>query len=119
MAGFRDVTGYLDALEPSVRPEVESLRSQVLASDPRLVEIVKWNAPSYTLDGFDRLTITVSRSNEVRLILHRGVSADGVSPVSVDDPTGVLTWHSDIRASMSAGVDAAAGVAVIRSWLAD
>lgn len=93
----------------------------VMDAEPRLVEIVKWNSASYTLDGEDRLTVSALPSGLVRLVLHRGtVQAENKGAASnfTGDPTALLTWHSDIRASMLAGVDPDAAAAVVRAWLA-
>jgi hypothetical protein len=118
---FGSVAEYLDAQSPAVRDEVEWLRQLVMDAEPRIVEIVKWNSPSYTLDGQDRLTVNVGRSGVVRLVLHRGTAVaatKGAATAFVGDPTGLLTWHSDVRASLMAGVDRERAVAVVRAWLA-
>jgi len=54
---FATVAEFLAAQTPEVRADVESLRTLVMDAEPRLVEIVKWTSPSYTLDGQDRLTV--------------------------------------------------------------
>ena len=119
---FTTVAGYLDALEPTTRAEVDALRELVMDAEPALTEIVKWNSPSYVLRGEDRLTINAAGRGPVRLILHLGVdraeNRDAPSQFA-DDPTGLLTWHSDIRASLTAaGHPRDAVVNVIRAWLA-
>lgn len=114
------VDDYLAAQTPAARAEVEALRAMVMDAEPRLVEIIKWNSPSYTLDGQDRLTVNVGRNDDVRLVLHRGVheqETKGAASTFTGDPDGVLTWHSDIRASLSAA-DAGRARDVVRAWLA-
>jgi len=63
----------------------------------------------------------------VRLILHFGTEraeTKGAVPTFTDDPTGLLTWHSDIRASLELPPEdeleakRSAITAVIRAWLA-
>ncbi len=99
----------------------------VQKAEPRLVEVVKWNSPSYTLDGIDRLTINAAGRGPVRLILHFGTNLPedkGAEPTFSHDPDGLLTWHSNIRASLtSPNVDQLAAerdaiTALIRAWLA-
>ena len=94
---------------------------------PELTEIVKWNSPDYTLDGVDRLTINAAGRGPVRLILHFGTEraeTKGAAPTFTDDPTGLLTWHSDIRASLELPpadeleAQRSPITAVIRAWLA-
>lgn len=114
------VADFLAAQNPDARTAVEALRTLVKDAEPRLVEIVKWNSPSYTLDGEDRLTVNVGRSGDVRLILHRGtaqVETKGAASTFSGDPDGLLTWHSDVRASLAAA-DAGAARDVVRAWLA-
>lgn len=115
------VDDYLAAQSPAARAEVEALRALVRDAEPRVVEIIKWNSPSYTLDGEDRLTVNVGRNDAVRLVLHRGVHEQekkGAASTFAGDPEGLLTWHSDIRASLAAA-DAGRARDVVRAWLAN
>lgn len=84
---------------------------------PDLVESIKWNSPNWSLDGTDLLTVNAGPKGPVRLILHRGAvtpERKGVASSFAGDPDGLLTWHSDIRASLIPGPGAAA---VIRAWV--
>lgn len=125
---YATVVEFLDAQPPGQRATVEWLRALVSAAEPDLVEIVKWNSPDYTLNGVDRLTIHAAGNGPVRLILHFGTDRaedKGAAPTFSGDPDGLLTWHSDIRASLSAPPAAElarkhdAMIAVIRAWLAE
>ena len=119
---FTSVDQFLDSLPVDRRSEAETLRSLVNSAHPGLTESIKWNSPNYSLDGTDMLTMNVPPSGALRLILHRGtkVAEDRAAAPQFDgDPDGLLTWHSNIRASlrMSAS-DADAIVSVIRVWAA-
>lgn len=122
----RTVDEFLAAQDPARREQVEGLRDLVREADPRLVEIVKWNSPNYTIDGADRLTVNAAGRGPVRLILHLGTARaeHAGAPSSFDgDPSGLLRWHSDIRGSLAAppAEDSAARAAVVdvvRAWLA-
>ncbi|MET4156859.1 DUF1801 domain-containing protein [Agromyces sp. PvR057] len=125
---FETVDGFLAAQSPDRRADIDALRALVREAEPGLVEIVKWNSPSYTLGGIDRLTINAAGRGPVRLILHFGTErAEDKGAVSTfgGDPAGLLTWHSDIRASLTLPpADELAGgrgaiVTVIRAWLAE
>ena len=48
---------YMSALDHSRKDEVEALRRVIVDACPELVEHVKWNAPSYQIDGDDRITM--------------------------------------------------------------
>ena len=124
---YRTVDEFLAAQPPDRREQVDVLRALVREAAPELTEIVKWNSPDYTLDGVDRLTINAAGRGPVRLILHFGTEraeSKDTAPSFTDDPAGLLTWHSDIRASLElppAGELEAKRqpiVAVIRAWLA-
>jgi len=125
---FATVDEYLAAQAPEQRAAVESLRKLVHEAEPGLTEIIKWNSPDYTLDGVDRLTINAVGTRPVRLILHFGTQRaedKAVTPMFSGDPDGLLTWHSDIRASLAMPTadelaeKRDAIVAVIRAWLSE
>ena len=125
---FATVDGFLAAQSPERRADVEALRALVLEAEPGLSEIVKWNSPSYVLDGVDRLTINAAGNGPVRLILHFGTRRaedTAAAPAFAGDPEGLLTWHSNIRASLAlpqAAELAAKREAIlelIRAWLAE
>jgi len=119
---FATVEQFLAAQPADRLAEVEALRWVVRDAAPGITEIIKWNSPSYVWRGEDRLTINVGRG-PARLVLHRGVAqAENKSAASTftGDPAGLLTWHSDIRASMPAPglADRGAAIAVVKEWLA-
>ncbi|MGW9182602.1 DUF1801 domain-containing protein [Agromyces sp. NPDC055661] len=123
---FRTVDEFLAAQDPARRAQVELLRSLVREAEPRLVETVKWNSPDFVLDGVDRVTVNAAGRGPVRLILHFGTARAeraGVASRFGGDPDGLLTWHSDIRASLTAPpaddpAAQAAVVSLVRAWLA-
>ena len=124
---FATVDEFLTAQEPQRRADVESLRALVREAGPSLTEIVKWNSPDYTLDGVDRLTVNAAGTGPVRLILHFGTERaedTSAAPTFAGDPDDLLTWHSNIRASLALPASdeleakRPAMAAVIRAWLA-
>lgn len=126
-ATFTTVNEFLTAQPLERRADVESLRRLVQEAEPRLHEVIKWNSPSYTLDGMDRLTINAAGKGPVRLILHLGTERKedkGAAPTFSHDPDSLLTWHSNIRASLTLpnadhlAAERHAITAVIRAWLA-
>ena len=125
---FATVDEFLTSHEPQRRAEIESLRTLVHEAEPALTEIVKWNSPDYTLDGVDRLTINAAGKGPVRLILHFGTERPedkGAAPTFAGDPDDLLTWHSNIRASLpmppteKLPAERGAIISVIRAWLAE
>lgn len=125
-AQFPTVAEFLDAQTPERRAEVEWLRALVFEAEPGVGEKIKWNSPNYTLNGVDRLTINAAGKGPVRLILHFGTDRaeeKNAAPTFSGDPRRLLTWHSDIRASLPVppatqlAEDRDALIAVIRAWL--
>jgi hypothetical protein len=124
---FTTVDGYLEALGDESRAAVDALRAIVLAAHPNVTEHLKWNSPSFVVDGVDRATVNIDRTGAIRLVLHQDTAKAEHAGAATDfegDPLGILTWHSDIRASLRVGgaADIAARheelAAVIRAWLA-
>ncbi|MET1042549.1 MAG: DUF1801 domain-containing protein [Microbacteriaceae bacterium] len=124
---FRTVDEFLAAQPPARREQVDALRAIVIEAAPELSEIVKWNSPSYTLDGIDRLTVNSAPGGPLRLILHFGTARTehtGAEHTFMNDPDALLSWHSDIRASLMLPpldeLDAKRQpiIDVIRAWLA-
>ncbi|MCA0218015.1 MAG: DUF1801 domain-containing protein [Actinobacteria bacterium] len=120
---FATVEEFLAAQTPQVRSKVELLRTLVTDAEPGTVEAIKWNSPNFSLAGEDRLTVNVDGKGAVRLILHRGTGVaehKGATTRFTGDPHALLTWHSDIRASLPVTDDlnTDAARAIVLAWLA-
>lgn len=101
---YATVEAFLHDQAPERRELISTLREIVLTAREDVVEIVKWNSPSYLHDGMDRITINARSKDAVRLILHVGVSTPHDKQASralVDDPDALLHWHSNDRASIT------------------
>jgi hypothetical protein len=101
---FGSVDEFLAAQTDAVRAQVNALREIILGIDPALAEHVKWNSPSFVFAGDDRITLHARGSAPVRVVLHQGATTaeDTTAPATFDgDPDALLTWHSNIRASLT------------------
>ena len=111
-------TAHVDAMGHPRREQIERAREAVLAADERLVESVKWNAPSYAI-GEHLVTLRLRPGDRVEVILHRGVAAraDDVAPVLEDDR---LDWRAPDRAVRALGAeeDPALLTPLVTQWLA-
>ncbi|WP_156465886.1 MULTISPECIES: DUF1801 domain-containing protein [unclassified Rathayibacter] len=111
-------TAHVDAMAHPRREQIEGAREAVLAADDRLVESVKWNAPSYAL-GEHLVTLRLRPGDRVEVILHRGVAAraDSVAPV-LEDPR--LDWRAPDRAvrTLDHDEDPHLLTPLVRQWLA-
>ncbi len=121
-----DVDAWLIGLNHPQKDVIDAVRSAVLASDPRIVEGIKWNAGSFrTTEWFATFNVHGPMGPKVvGLVLHLGakVRARGVS---VADPAGLLTALGKDRALVTfadlADVEqkAAAFDTLLRAWIAE
>ncbi len=115
--------GWLTAQTPAVRSAVERLRGMVLASDNGVTEHIKWNGPSFCIDGDDRITVGLVPKGGVRAILHRGVKVKDASDFAFPDGSGLIQWAAPDRgvitftdeAAIAANAEAVADIC--RRWL--
>ena len=104
MNKYKTVEEYLNDLDTDKRAQVEALEKIILNTHAELTEHIKWNAPSYVLDGEDRITFnTYNKEGVVKLVLHMGATRkeDKKAGPIMADPTGLVTWNSDIRGMLS------------------
>lgn len=79
------------------RGEIDELRAVIQKAVPELTEQVKWNAPSFGIEGDDRVTFRLQPGDRVELIFHRGVKKRA-DAFSFDDTTKLLDWVAADRA---------------------
>ena len=99
-AKYTTVKAFIADLPAERAAEVNALRKIILKTNPRLDEHIKWNAPSYSLDGEDLITFNMHDKNHTRLVLHAGATRteDKDAPPAYHDESDMLDWKSDIRA---------------------
>lgn len=109
MQKFKTVEEFLESLDADKRAQVDELRDIILGVDLSVTEHIKWNAPSYVLDGEDRITFNVlNKEGRVKLVLHMGATRqeDKKGDPILPDTTGLIEWSSDIRGILSfSGLD--------------
>jgi hypothetical protein len=119
------VAAFLKSLKHPLAPALEAVRSAILKASPGITEGIKWNCPSFYLNGwFATLNI---RNDRVFLVLHQGVKArkDSTIRTRIPDPEGLLTWHSPDRASLGFASEAdfrnrrRAFDAILAAWAAE
>lgn len=116
---------FMDQLDHPLKDVAAELRDIVRHAHPELTEGVKWNAPSYSIGGDDRITFNLSANDKVRIIFHRGAKMKDARTGHgiIDDPAGLLEWASDDRAiaTFRTQEEAASAkralVAVIKEWI--
>ena len=117
-----DVDTYLAGLTHAHLAGIRRLRAAILGADDRIVEHIKWNAPSFGVGGGDDLvTMRLAPGDVFQLVLHRGVAKQS-GAVTIPDPDGLLQWRSRDRAIVEISAREAelesAIVALVRAWLA-
>lgn len=107
-AAAAEVADFMDKLEHPMKREIEALRAIVRDADARLAEGIKWNAPSYSVDGEDRITFNLRGKGMIRLVFHAGAKKKNLNIRAAwgEDKSGLLEWAADDRAIVKlAGMD--------------
>jgi len=91
------IDSYLNDLAPDARQMIDALRTIVRTALPDAVETIKWNAPSFAVDGEDRVTLGLGRKGEARLVLHRGATRRASIDLTAVDQTALASWPAPDR----------------------
>lgn len=94
---YKSVEAFLADLPADALAVAQGLRALIKAAHPGLVEQVKWNAPSFSLDGTDLVTLGVERDGSIRLVLHRGAKVKDNAGFRFDDPSRLARWPAPDR----------------------
>jgi len=97
-----EVTDFLDQINPFLRDEIEYLRSIIMSTGMNLTEGIKWNAPSYSINGNDRITLRINSPKMIQIIFHRGAKVQKQPPERIlGDKYTILLWKENDRAIAS------------------
>ena len=91
------VDAWLGNVDSPMRAMITPLRALALGAAPGVTEQIKWNAPSFSLGGADRITMGIEAKGGVRAILHRGVKVQNAAGFAFDDPAGLARWPAADR----------------------
>lgn len=122
--GAAAVDAWLAALEHPLKPVVVAVRAALAEAAPEFGEQIKWNAPSFTRGGEDKLTFNIRQNGPLLLIFHRGARVKDSAGFVFADDTGLMDWKAPDRAVVTIAGPAdweaqgAAIVALARRWLA-
>lgn len=97
---YASLDDFWTRIEEPRRAIALQVREILLTTEPELVETLKWNAPSFALNGQDRMTFNLSAANQVRIVFHAGATTkeDKAGDRLFVDETNLLQWQSNIRA---------------------
>ena len=62
-----------------------------------ITERIKWNAPSFGVDGDDRVTFKLHPPDRLQLVVHRGAKARDMQGFTFADPSGLVRWVAPDR----------------------
>jgi hypothetical protein len=117
----REVDRFMERLDHPLKEEVERLRTAILDSNDRIMEHIKWNAPSFFYAGEDRVTFRLHPEDRVQLVFHRGAKAKSdAGEFAFEDDTGLLRWVADDRAVVAlrdAGARQRDLVEIVNRWV--
>lgn len=99
MDKYKTVDEFMSGLDVDRRSQVQKLREYILETEPLLTEHIKWNAPSYVLNGEDRITFnTMNKEQAVKLVFHMGATRkEDKKGEPILNNTNMIEWASDIR----------------------
>jgi hypothetical protein len=90
---------FMSGLDHPLKEGIERLRAAILDSNDGITERVKWDAPSFSYAGEDRVMFRLFPEDRVRLIFHLGSKPkDDADTFAFDDDTGLLRWVATGRA---------------------
>lgn len=124
-SGGHEVEAFLASLAHPHKDAIVRLRALLRDADPRVVEGLKWNAPSFAIDEHFA-TFQLRAKTGVMLVMHFGAKKRASLPerTAIADPDGLLAWVAADRATITfadlADVEAKreSFVAVVRAWIA-
>ena len=123
MAAKITLEAYLHGVDSAARPALDHLRRIVHDARPDLLEEVKWNAPSFSHNGEDRVTLGLDGKGGLRVVLHRGAAVKETAGFAFEDGDRLARWPAPDRgvvqfkseADLAAKADALARL--VRRWV--
>jgi Domain of unknown function (DU1801). len=91
LTGVEEVALFINNTQHPMKKEIETICEIIRRSGVELSEHVKWNAPSFTHYGEDRITLKLNSPKSVDLVFHRGSKVKEMPDNRlIDDSTGLL-----------------------------
>lgn len=90
-----------DLPKHSRQAEIDRLCELIRSADPAITEHVKWNAPSFCIDGDDRVTLRLQPKDRVQIIVHRGAKVKDTTGFHFADESGLIRWLAPDRGEIT------------------
>lgn len=100
MKNTQDVNEFVISLKHPQENIIQLMRELIKKSSSELVEGIKWNSPSYSLEGNDIITFNFHYKGVISLVFHTGPKGKDThtkKQLFVDE-TNHLEWLADKRA---------------------
>jgi hypothetical protein len=81
---------FLAKFNDERKPLLEALLKTIDEECPDLSETIKWNAPTFSDEGKDRLTVMLHKIDRIGLILHTGAKPK-------EDKKAVKRWIEETK----------------------
>lgn len=96
-----DIKTYMKELVHPQKSEIEYLRKSIHSALPGAEENVKWNAPNFTINGIDCITLKINPPGKLYIVFHCGVKPNKqLNKENFAEHTAILTWKDEFRAVM-------------------
>jgi hypothetical protein len=99
-----EVDDWLDRYNNPMKPVVVAMRDAILASDPRIEETIKWQAPTFTYKG-NMASFFPKSKKHASLMFHLGASIEGSFPHLEGDGKEARTFKVMDLSDLEAKVD--------------
>jgi uncharacterized protein YdhG (YjbR/CyaY superfamily) len=91
------VDAFMAKLDHPLKAEVQTVRDIIKAVDPAITEEVKWNAPSFSCNGYI-VTFQLRAQQHVHLVFHNPDIASIQNDILEGDyPDRRMTYFSDMK----------------------
>ena len=74
-----EIDAWLDAYDNPMKPVVAAIREVILATDPRITEAIKWQAPTFIYKG-NIASFFPNAKKHASLMFHKGADIPGDFP---------------------------------------
>jgi len=109
------VEEFRQKLDASTLEMVDALRTIIYRSHCDLEEGIKWNAPSFSINNRDRITLGIDPKGGVRVVLHRDAKVNDIGDFKFEDVDRLARWPAPDRGVIS--FKCAAEINQVRSTL--
>lgn len=92
-----EVDEFMKALDYPLKEGVERVRLGILNANTQITEHIKWNAPSFCMNGEDRVTFNFHPKGRAQLVFHRGAKAKDSNGFTFEDSAGLIEWRTADR----------------------